>query len=108
MAPNVLYLVLDCLRADAITPKTAPNLTELAEKNCSFEECIAPADWSLPSHASIFTGEWAHEHHCYWREQKMSSLPLVESFNRDGFDLPRYAHISHGLRQGTSTRQSAC
>lgn len=101
MALNVLYLVLDCLRADAITPETAPNLTELAEKNCSFEECIAPADWSLPSHASIFTGEWPHEHHCYWREQKMSSLPLVESFNRDGYDtIGLTSNIYFSMSQG--------
>lgn len=101
MAPNVLYLVLDCLRADMVTPETAPNLTELAEKNCSFEDCIAPADWSLPSHASIFTGEWAHEHHCYWREQKMSSLPMVESFNRDGFDtVGLTSNIYFSMSQG--------
>jgi arylsulfatase A-like enzyme len=82
---NILFLVLDCLRTDAITPETAPTLSKLASENPSFESCIAPANWSLPSHASIFTGEYAHKHHIYHRRHKMDSLPLVEAMNDRGY-----------------------
>lgn len=101
MGLNVLYLVIDSLRADVINSKTAPNLAKLADENCFFEDCIAPADWSLPSHASIFTGESPHEHHCYWREQRMKSLPLVESFNQKGFDtIGLTSNIYFSMSQG--------
>ncbi|WP_440989458.1 sulfatase-like hydrolase/transferase [Haloarchaeobius baliensis] len=104
MARNVLYLVLDCLRTDAITPETAPNLSRLAAQNCSFESCVAPANWSLPSHASIFTGEWAHEHHCFRRDQQMERLPLVEAFGDRGYTtvgLTSNIYFSQGQGFGT-------
>jgi len=77
---NVLYLVLDCLRTDAVTPETAPTIAGLAEDNPSFETCVAPAYWSLPSHASILTGEHPHEHHVYHRQHEAETLALVEAF----------------------------
>jgi arylsulfatase A-like enzyme len=104
VAHNVLYLVLDCLRTDAITPETAPNLSRLAAQNCSFESCVAPANWSLPSHASIFTGEWAHEHHCFRRDQQMETLPLVDAFgDRDHTTVGLTSNIYFSQGQGFGT-----
>jgi choline-sulfatase len=80
VADSVLYLVFDCLRADAITPERTPTLARLADAGCSFETCVAPAYWSLPSHASIFTGRPPHEHGRYHRGHRMESLPLVDAF----------------------------
>lgn len=79
MSRNVLYLVLDCLRTDAVTPATAPTLSRLSDENPTVEACIPPANWSLPSHGSIFTGAYPHEHHVYHRQHQMESLPLVEA-----------------------------
>ncbi len=84
MVRNVLYLVLDCLRADAVTPATAPTIADLAAENPSVETCVAPAYWSLPSHASILTGEYPHEHHVYHRQHEAETLPLVEAFAERG------------------------
>jgi arylsulfatase A-like enzyme len=81
---NVLYLVLDCLRMDAVTPETAPTLSALAKENPSAETCVAPAYWSLPSHATLFTGKYPHEHGVYHRQHEMESLPLVDAFNERG------------------------
>lgn len=85
MPYNVLYLVLDCLRSDAVTPSRTPTLARLAAENRSFEACVAPAHWSLPSHASILSGEYPHEHGCYHRGHRLDSLPLVESFADRGY-----------------------
>lgn len=85
MSRNVLFLVLDCLRTDAVTPETAPTLSELTTENPSFESAVAPANWSLPSHASIFTGKYAHKHHVYHRRHEMDSLPLVDAMNARGY-----------------------
>lgn len=59
--PNVLLVVLDACRAD-YADEYAPFLTKLGESNLTFENAIAPAPWSLPSHGSLFTGEPPHEH----------------------------------------------
>ena len=40
---------------------TSPTLDELAERGVRFERMLATSSWSLPSHASMFTGRWPHE-----------------------------------------------
>lgn len=65
-APNVLLLVLDTVRADHLStygwPRpTSPNLTRLAERGVRFEQARSTAPWTLPSHASLFTGRLPHE-----------------------------------------------
>lgn len=84
MVRNVLYLVLDCLRTDAVTPETAPTIAGLAAENPSLERCVAPAYWSLPSHATILTGEYPHEHGVYHRQHEATASPLVTSFGERG------------------------
>jgi len=103
--PNVLCLVLDCLRLDAITEADAPNIHALAADNLSFDACVTPANWSLPAHASLFTGEWPHDHGYYHREHHLDRLPLIESLSADGFDTVGvtaniYASSSHGFDKG--------
>jgi arylsulfatase A-like enzyme len=65
-APNVLLVVLDTVRADRLSlygysRDTTPNLARLAQRGVVFGEARATAPWTLPSHASLFTGRWPHE-----------------------------------------------
>ncbi|RUL89298.1 sulfatase [Tautonia sociabilis] len=65
-APNVLLLVLDTVRAENLSlygydRPTSPHLERLAASGITFEEARAPAPWTLPTHASLFTGRWPHE-----------------------------------------------
>lgn len=65
-APNVLLIVLDTVRADATSLNgserdTTPNLAAFAERGARFERAIASSSWTLPSHASLFTGRWSWE-----------------------------------------------
>ena len=65
-APNVLLIVLDTVRADHLSlhgynRDTTPNLTRLASDGVHFRRARAPAPWTLPSHASLFTGRWPHD-----------------------------------------------
>ena len=85
MAYNVLFLVLDCLRTDVISSETAPTLSRLADENPTANHCITPANWSLPSHASLFTGEYPHDHHVYHRQHNIGSLPLVDAMDDRGY-----------------------
>ena len=61
MARNVLLLVMDTARADALEPYGAkegssPAVAQLARSGAWAENAFATACWTLPSHASMFTG----------------------------------------------------
>jgi arylsulfatase A-like enzyme len=65
-APNVLLVVLDTVAADHLAlhgyhRDTMPNLSRLARRGVVFEQARSAAPWTLPSHASLFTGRWPHE-----------------------------------------------
>jgi arylsulfatase A-like enzyme len=65
-APNVLLVVLDTVRADALSSygydrPTTPNIDALAARGVRFADAYAAGSWTLPSHASLFTGRWPHE-----------------------------------------------
>ena len=65
-SPNVVLLVLDTVRADHLSlygyaRTTTPHLEAMASRSVVFDLARAPAPWTLPSHASIFTGRWPHD-----------------------------------------------
>lgn len=66
-SPNILVIVIDTLRADHLSGygygrQTSPNLDILASQGVLFENAIAPSSWTLPSHASMLTGLYPHQH----------------------------------------------
>jgi arylsulfatase A-like enzyme len=65
--PDILVLVLDTLRADRLSSygyhrETSPHLDAFAEGGVLFERAISPAQWTVPAHASLFTGEYPTTH----------------------------------------------
>lgn len=65
-APNVLMIVLDTVRADALTAygsarDTSPHLARLARQGVRFEHARAAAPWTLASMASMLTGRWPYQ-----------------------------------------------
>ena len=61
MRPNVLLVVLDAARRDSLEPYGAsagssPAIAQLANRGRALENVHATAPWTVPSHASIFTG----------------------------------------------------
>jgi arylsulfatase A-like enzyme len=65
--PNVVLIVLDTLRADHMelyghSRETMPELTRFAQRAAVYEQCISNSSWTLPSHASLFTGLYPREH----------------------------------------------
>jgi arylsulfatase A-like enzyme len=59
--PNILLVVLDALRRDAIEPHGAPPgstpaIAQLARRGSAHPHAYATSSWTLPSHASMFTG----------------------------------------------------
>lgn len=64
--PSVLLIVMDTVRASNLSVygyarDTTPNLKRLAGKGVRFDHARATAPWTLPSHASMFTGRWPHQ-----------------------------------------------
>jgi arylsulfatase A-like enzyme len=65
--PSILLVVLDTVRADAVTafggpPGVTPALDALAEIGTRYTRAFAPAPWTLPSHATLFTGLGIERH----------------------------------------------
>lgn len=66
-APNLVVLVVDTLRRDCVAlpgeaPASMPHLERRAAKSVSFRHACAPAPWTVPSLASLFTGLLPSEH----------------------------------------------
>ncbi len=64
--PNIVMIALDTARADYISSygynrPTTPNLDSLASKGALFETAVAPAPWTLPTFATVFTGLLPHQ-----------------------------------------------
>jgi arylsulfatase A-like enzyme len=60
---DVLWIVMDTTRADAVLiPGATPSLERLAGGGARFENAYAAASWTLPSHASMFTGTYPSRH----------------------------------------------
>ncbi len=59
--PNLILISIDTLRADRLGAygyerNTSPHLDALAARGVRFETVIADSNWTLPSHATLFTG----------------------------------------------------
>jgi len=66
-APNVVLLVLDTVRADHLSAygysrPTSPRLAALCERADRYALARSTAPWTLPSHASLFTGKFPFQH----------------------------------------------
>lgn len=61
MRPNVLVVILDAARLDALEPYGAaagasPAIAQLARRGAALDGVYSTGCWTVPSHASIFTG----------------------------------------------------
>lgn len=66
-ASNVIFIVLDTTRKDRLSPYNddidfTPHLDAFANDSIVYEDAVAQAPWTLPSHASMFTGKYPWEH----------------------------------------------
>ena len=65
--PNIIFLVLDTVGAQHLSlynyhRPTTPNLERIARDCTVYTRCFAPACWTVPSHASMFTGLYPSQH----------------------------------------------
>lgn len=103
-APNVLLVVLDTTAASHSSVygyyrPTMPELDSVASEGVVFENAFAAAPWTLPSHASLFTGLHLSTHKAGWERLRLADgqaqiegmtledfHTLAEEMGRRGYD----------------------
>ena len=83
-APNLVLVSIDTLRPDHVGcygygEDTTPRLDELARAGILFRHVVAQAPYTLPSHATLFSGQFPSVHGVQTGSQALSSLrsPLL-------------------------------
>lgn len=80
--PNIIWIVLDTVRKDHLScygysRETTPNIDKFSKDGVIFTNYISTAPWTLPSHASMFTGLYSSQHGAVHSDKKNElCLPL--------------------------------
>jgi arylsulfatase A-like enzyme len=100
MPPNILLIILDTVRRDHLSAygyrapasqrATSPILDDFAADATLFENGVSAAQWTIPSHASLFTGHYPSGHH------------LTQAYGRLPADLPTLAELLRGAGYHTA------
>ncbi len=111
--PNILLIILDTQRRDRLSGygygrETSPELDSLTGDATVFERAIAPAQWTIPAHASIFTGLYPGVHGLTQADEMlMPELPtLAEILRNTGYQTvgfcnnPLVGVLDNGLQRG--------
>lgn len=66
-SPTIVLITLDTTRADHLSCygyacPTSPCIDRFAAEALIYENAISPATWTLPAHASLFTGKFVSSH----------------------------------------------
>lgn len=103
--PNVVLIVVDSLRADALgsygsEPSPSPALDGLARDGLRLERAVAPASWNLPSVSSLVTSTppWVHGQGAPASgAQEVSTL--AEAFAGAGYRTAAFTEVAWPLLQ---------
>ena len=106
-APDVVLIVLDTVRAESVSAygyerPTTPIFDALAGEGAFFLDATAPSTWSLPSHASLFTGWFPSGHGAHGEHRVLGPEPatIAETLAATGYETRCFTanpHISPGF-----------
>jgi arylsulfatase A-like enzyme len=113
MQPDILFIVLDTLRRDRLSSyghgqATSPAFDAFAAGATLFERAVAPAQWTVPSHASMFTGVYPSTHQVIQSNSQLSpayptlaSILQANGYHTAGFcNNPLVGVLDNGLSRG--------
>ncbi len=96
--PSVLLFVFDTTRVDAVSAYgavagTTPELDRLASSGLRYQHAYANAPWTLPSHATLFTGLLPHQHGVGYRGVRApdSLVMLAERLRDAGYETAAFS-----------------
>ncbi len=89
---NTVFVVLDTVRKDRLSVYNdeidfTQNIEEFAESATVFQNAVSQAPWTLPSHASMFTGQYPWEHNATQKQLYLDTDReiLPEKFGNEGY-----------------------
>jgi arylsulfatase A-like enzyme len=107
-SPNILLIVMDTARAANFSLYgykrcTTPNLEQFAGESVLFKNAISSAPWTLPSHASLFTGFISYVHGAtHGKTKDVHALMLHENFDTLAEILTSHGYKTAGVTANTA------
>lgn len=111
--PDIVLLVLDTQRLDRLSCygnrlETTPNLDTFASEATLYRHALSTAQWTVPSHSSMFTGLYPSDHTMFHASSVLptSLTTLAERLNSRGYfttafcNNPLVGILNNGLRRG--------
>src|SRR5260370_23685443 len=111
--PDIVLLVLDTQRVDRLScygnqPEISPRIDELAANSTLFRHAVSTAQWTVPSHASMFTGLYPSSHTMFHASSVLPSslTTLAERLSNKHYITAAYCNnpllgvVNNGLRRG--------
>ena len=88
--PNIVLITMDTVRADHLAcygydRLTTPNVDQLAREGVLYKNAYSTTSWTLPSHASLFTGMYPSKHGAHFNSDFLNA---VERSIQDPTDQP--------------------
>jgi arylsulfatase A-like enzyme len=93
-SPNLLLIVLDTLKASHLglhgyDRPTSPWLDAFAARSTVFERAVSSSSWTLPAHATLFTGLYARSHGAHFAASAPSGEAPSQVAGLGGFARAR-------------------
>ena len=97
--PNIVIVMLDTVRAMNLScygyeRPTTPFLDALCEESILYRNAFAPAIWTIPSHASLFTGAYPSSHGALNLSRVLDGdlMTLAELLGVSGYETVMYSN----------------
>ncbi|MFL5699942.1 MAG: sulfatase [Ktedonobacteraceae bacterium] len=111
--PDIVLLVLDTHRVDRLScygypRETSPYLDAFAADSTLFRHAVSAAQWTIPSHSSMFTGLYPSSHNMGEHSSVLSPIlpTLAERLRKAGYFTSGFSNnltvgvLNNGLRRG--------
>ena len=110
--PNIILMTIESLRADHVTcygyeRETTPHIDALAGQAIVYDQAYSVTSWTLPSHASIFTGLYPSAHKVTLPRDRLhdTHLTAAETLSSSGYQCAAvvggpYLRPAFNLHQG--------
>lgn len=118
---HVIFIVLDTLRRDRLssygnTQQISPEFDAFAQRGSLFQRAIASAQWTMPSHASMFTGVYPSTHRLIEAYEQLdgSYATLPEILQLEGYHTVAFCNnplvglVENGLQRGFDAFYNYC
>ncbi|MGA9839038.1 MAG: sulfatase [Thermoplasmata archaeon] len=117
-SPNIVTIILDCARAKNFRTSEGdrvartPVIDALAAQGTAFPRAVAPANWTVPSHISIFTGSYPNVHGLRtFRRGVPFPDTTATRLKRSGYETAMFSEMVHlvggyGMEEGFDLRRS--